>query len=165
MAAIHQNSQLDRPRSSEVHQAVEGCADAASGEEHIVHQDDALVGERKRDVRACDLGMIGTTSQIITVERDIDHSQRHALALDGVDFLHQSLREIDSARPDTDEHQILTASVAFQNFMGDTRQGAVDRHLVHDFRFQLRRCHSLRPYAKKNLLTRDKEVYEVSTCS
>ena len=61
MTPIHQDRELNRPWSSEVHQPVERSADGPPGEQHIVDKDDALVGERKRNLCAFDLWMIDAT--------------------------------------------------------------------------------------------------------
>src|SRR5262245_21131030 len=137
MAPIHQNRELDRSWSSEVHQTVEGGANGTSSEQHVVHEDGALVGEREWYLCAFDFEMIMATSQIIAVERCSDHAQRDSLSLDGADFLRQPPCEMNPTRSDADKHQILTALIVFQNLMGDARQGPVDRHLIHHLRFHL----------------------------
>src|SRR5262245_2575688 len=142
MAPIHQNRELDRSWSSEVHQTVEGGANGTSSEQHVIHEDGAPVGEREWYLRAFDFEMIMATPQIIAVEGDIDHAQRHSLSLDGADLLRQPPGEMNPTRPDTDKHQILTALIAFQNLMGDARQGPVDRHLIHHLGFHLEVRHN-----------------------
>ena len=102
MTPVYQDRELNRPWSAEVHQPVESSADSPSGEQHIVDKDNALAGERKRNLCSFDLWMIDALPQVIAVQRDIHHPQRHNLSLDVVELRGHPSGQMDPPRPDAD---------------------------------------------------------------
>ena len=102
MAPVYQDRELNRPWSSEVHQPVESGADGTPGEQHIIYKDNALAGKRKRNLRAFDLWMIDAMPQIIAVQRDIHHPQRHDLSLDVAELRGHPSGQMNPPRPDAD---------------------------------------------------------------
>ena len=84
MAAVHEDDQLDRLRPSELDERVERRANRPAGVEHVVHEQDALVVDRERDVGASDdrLGADGMAHEVVPVERDVERSGRNVVLAD-----------------------------------------------------------------------------------
>ena len=119
-------------RPADVVQRVEGGADRASGEEHVVDQDDdlvvdAAVGDLRREQRPG-----GLQAQVVAVHRDVERPARHGGALDGGDPLGDPLGERDAARRDAEQDEVVGALVALEDLVGDAAQGPGDVARVED---------------------------------
>ena len=71
VAAVDQNDQLDGLRASEVDDTIHRGADAASGIEHIVHQDDGFADDAERHFRAGYFRRGIVIRNIVTVGHDV----------------------------------------------------------------------------------------------
>src|SRR5207245_11265334 len=85
MAAVDEDGQLDHLRPTEVDQRVEGRADRPAREENVVDQHDGPALDGERDVGALDPRLVGLEAKIVTVERDVERSDRDLGAVDRSD--------------------------------------------------------------------------------
>lgn len=72
VTAVDQDRELNRARAAQVTQCVEGGADGAPGEEHIVDQDDERVLDTALGHRGAFQRAMRFAAQIVAVERDVE---------------------------------------------------------------------------------------------
>src|SRR5437660_6292476 len=132
MAAVDEDGQLDHLRPAEVDQRVEGGANRAAREENVVDQHDGPALDGERDVGAADPRLVGLEAKIVTVERDVERSDRDLGAVDRGDAVGQPLGQGHSARPEPDEREGGGAAVALEDLVADPGEGPLERRLVED---------------------------------
>ncbi len=86
VAPVDQHQQLHAGRAAVIEQRVQGGPDGAAGVEDVVHQDDVLAGDRKRDVRGVHHGLVGNGGQVVAVQGDIQDADRDVAVLQGLDL-------------------------------------------------------------------------------
>jgi hypothetical protein len=127
-----ENREPDGLRAPEVDEGVHRGADRPAGEQHVVDQQDAAAVDRERDVGALHLGVLQAAVKIVAVERDVDDAEGDLRpVLDVLDRLAQALRQVDAARADADQRQLLGALVALEDLVRDAHHRALDRGRVH----------------------------------
>src|SRR6185503_20628206 len=100
-------------RTSEVDDRVHRRADGASGEEYVVDQQDAPAVDAKGDRRPLDDGILHPPVEVVAIERDVDDAERDGIApIDLMQDPPQALRDVDAARADSDQSQVLGAAAA-----------------------------------------------------
>ena len=106
------------------------------GVEHVVDEQNLLVVDGKRDLRAADdrLRPDGVAHQVVAIERDVERAGRHVVAGDLLQAAREAPRDVDAARTDADQREVIDAFVAFDDFVGDAGEGAADAVRVHDDR-------------------------------
>ena len=77
VAAVHQDGELDRAGPAQVVQGVQGGADRAAGEEHVVDEDDRLPVHPVRGHLGPLQGASGTQPQVVAVHGDVKGAVRH----------------------------------------------------------------------------------------
>src|SRR5436309_15938335 len=99
MTPVDEDRELDRLRPPEVDERVHGGADGPAGEEHVVHEEDALAPDGERDVRPVDHRILNAPVEIVAIECDVDDTERDGrTGLDLVHSLADALREVHAAR-------------------------------------------------------------------
>src|SRR5438552_2237818 len=111
---------------------VEGGANRAAREENVVDQHDGPALDGERDVGAADPRLVGLEAKIVTVERDVERSDRDLGAVDRGDAVGQPLGQGHPARPEPDEREVDGAAVALEDLVADPREGPLERRLVED---------------------------------
>ena len=108
VAAVHEHDQLDRARPAEVDQRVQRGADRPAGVQHVVHQQDPPVVDRKRNLGAAHdrLRPDGMAHQIVAVERDVERAGRHFVAVDLRQAARNPPRERHAAGADADQREL-----------------------------------------------------------
>ena len=86
MAAVDQHQQLHARRASLIEQRVERRADGAAGIEHVVHQNHVLAGDWERDVGRVQHRLMRDRGKVVTVEIDVENSDRNLAMLQRFDF-------------------------------------------------------------------------------
>ena len=102
MAAIDQDQQLHARRAAVIEQSVERSANGTAGIKHVIHQDDlfALHGEMYFGAVEDRLDVDG--AQIVTIEIDVEKSDRDFSPFERFDFGGEPLRERNPAPADSD---------------------------------------------------------------
>ena len=119
-------------RPADVVQRVEGGADRAAGEQHVVDQhDDLVVDPAVGDLRR-EQGARRLQAQVVAVHRDVERPARDGRALDGGDALGDPLGERHAARRDAEQDEVVGALVALEDLVGDAAQCAGDVARVED---------------------------------
>ena len=124
--AVDQHRELDPRGPAEVHQRVHRGADRATREQHVVHQDDRRAGDVERDPRLVHLGRLGLQPDVVAVERDVEHADRHVRALDPGDLGGEAPRQVVAAVRDPDQRQPAGALVSLDDLVGDAGERPAD---------------------------------------
>src|SRR4029077_14482293 len=101
--------------------------------EHVVDQDDDLAAHVEADPRLVDLGRLGTQTDVVAEEGDVEHASRPLGLLDPYDLGREPSGEVIAAVGDPHEDDVVGALVALDHLMGDPCQrpphviGAHDR--------------------------------------
>ena len=134
MPAIDEHDQLDFLRTAEIDQRVERGANRAPRIQHVVHEQDFLIVDRERNLRAAHqrLGPDGMPHHVIAVQRDVERPGPQRLVRDLLEHPGETLGEHVAARADADQREVLGAAVALENFVRDARQRASHAVGVHD---------------------------------
>ena len=114
MPAIDQHDQLDFLRPAEIDQRIERRANRPARVEHIVDEQNLLVVDGERNLRAAHerLRADGMPHQVVAIQRDVERAGPHRLVRDLLEHLREALGEHIAARADADERQALGAAVA-----------------------------------------------------
>src|SRR5262245_20342557 len=132
MAPVDQDRELDRARPAEVHERVHRRADRPAGEEDVVDEEDAPSLDRERDVGPLHDGVLDAAVEVVAVERDVDDAEgRQRAALDLLHLPAEALGEVDAARADADQREVLASLVALEDLVRDADERALDRERVH----------------------------------
>src|SRR3990170_6234660 len=126
MAAVDEHGELDAGRPAEVREGIHRGADAASGVEHVVHQDDAPAVDVNRHLRALEAGAEFERGNVVAVETDIELANGHGIAFELAYRLCEALGERYAARVHADESDGRKAPIAFDDLVGDTADGPTD---------------------------------------
>ena len=126
VAAVDQHGELHGAGPAEVAERVEGGADRAAGEEHVVDEDDDLaVDARVGDVGALE-GADRVAAQVVAVHRDVERAVRDLGALDAGDPLGQPAGQRDAAGRDAEQDEVRGALVVLQDLVRDAGQRPLD---------------------------------------
>src|SRR3990170_1174977 len=129
---IDQNRQLDILGAAEVDQGVHRRPYRTSREQNVVHEDDFLLVDRKRDFRAFQPRLVSCARQVVPVERDVHVAGRNLQPLDGPDFLPDELRQRHTAGHDADQNEILGSLVFLQDLVGQAGEAPLHSLGVQD---------------------------------
>ncbi|ESU49622.1 hypothetical protein P376_2404 [Streptomyces sp. HCCB10043] len=126
MAAVDQDRELHRAGAADVAERVEGGADRAAGEEHVVDQDDqAALDPLAGDVGAGQ-GARRAQPQVVAVHGDVERSDRRLPAGDLFEFVGEPTGEEHAPGRDAEQHHVVGALGAFDDLVGDTGQHTGD---------------------------------------
>jgi hypothetical protein len=120
MPPIDQDCELNRIRAAKIFKRVHRRAAGAAGEEHIIHNDHRSALEWKRQLRWPNDGKLLSSSQIVAMHRNIDHSGRDCLAPDRFNFEPDAARKLDSARRDSNQDKRGKIAVSLDDFVSDS---------------------------------------------
>ena len=133
MAPVDQHDQLDRLRPAEVDQRIERRPNRPARIEHVVDEQDLLVVDRERDLRAPHDGLRsdGVPHQVVAVERDVERAGRHLVAVDAGDGTRETPGHRDAPGPDADQAELLDAPIALENLVRDAHERSAHAVGVH----------------------------------
>ncbi len=70
---------------------------------------------------------------IITIEGNINGPNMNGPPLNDTDLLGNSFRKKYAARANANQHNIGNPLIAFENFVGNSRQGTFDPSAIHEY--------------------------------
>ena len=132
MAAVDQGEELDARWTAEPHHGIERRACRAAGVDDIVDQHDCFARDREGNIGAVEHRRIRSRTQIVTVERDVQLTDRQLHTVDARNVPGQPARQRHAARVDADQAQVVRAVVLFEDLMRDAHERAVDGGRIHD---------------------------------
>jgi hypothetical protein len=122
VAAVDEDRELHGARTPYVVQRVEGGADGAAGEEHVVDEDD----QPAVDAVTGDLGAGQRTrrvhAQVVAVHGDVEGADRDRAAGDLRELVGQPAGQEDTPGGNAEEHHVVGALGAFDDLVGDAGQ-------------------------------------------
>ncbi|CAM5486723.1 hypothetical protein STANM309S_04807 [Streptomyces tanashiensis] len=120
VAAVDEDRELDGARVADVAEGVEGGArHGASGEEHVVDEDDeAAVDAVTGDLGAAD-GVGRLQPQVVPVHGDVEGTDRDLGAGDRFELLGEPAGEEDATGGDAEEDHVVGALGALDDLVGD----------------------------------------------
>jgi len=124
--AIDEHRETDRAGPPVVDERVHRGADGASGEQHVVHENDDLVVDREVQRRLADDRRIADAREVVAVERDVQRAERDGRVLVGADRVAQPDGQDVAARADTDDGETGEFAVTFDDLVRDPRDGATN---------------------------------------
>jgi hypothetical protein len=156
VAAIDQHGELDTGGPTEIGDSIKGSAHGTASVEHIIDQDDHLVGDVVLNQRSAHQWCRSTRAQIITIERNIELTNRYLHRLKIGDCGGDPFSEWHATPTDANQDNLLDPAITLVDLMSDAHQRPPDivcgQHLlslVHGspsevwFPFRLRRLHTL----------------------
>ena len=124
--AIHQDRQLDRRRSADPGQRIEGGLDGAPRVEHIVDENNGLSvdpsGRYQRFLRRTKR----LAGEVVSEQRGVDDRQIRVGARHLANPVNEATSKRRSSSRNARDDEALAASVAFDDLVCNTRQGARD---------------------------------------
>ena len=126
MTAIDQHRETDRARSAVVDERVHGGADGASGEKHVIHEDDDLVVDGEVERRLADDRRVADAREVVAVERDVERTEWDGRVLVCADRVAKPDGQDVAARADTDDGEAGEFAVAFDDLVRDPGDGATN---------------------------------------
>jgi len=112
VASVDQDRDCDPLRSPQIHYRIHAGPDRTGGEQDIIHQHDMISGNRKRDVCFVQHRVgVRVAVHIIAVKRDVQFAYRDIDAFKIFDPFGDALGQIDAARLDANQNQVLGAIV------------------------------------------------------
>src|ERR1017187_1757765 len=131
VSAVDEHGQLNAPGPAEIIQRVHGGPDGPAAEQHVINKHHRLPGHVEWNNRGLDVGG-GASAKVVPVHTDIQAAVGYGVAPNPRQQLAHSPRQRHSAALDANEHHLAASFVAFDNFMGNTREGALNRRGVQD---------------------------------
>src|SRR5207249_9137685 len=115
-------------------QGIERRPNRAPRVQHVVDEQDLLVVDREGDLGLPDerLRSDRVPDQIVAIQGDVEGAGRDVVPVDVADRAREPLRDRHAAGPDADERELVDAAVAFENLVGDAREGSTDAVGVED---------------------------------
>src|ERR671923_178880 len=111
---------------------VDGGANRPSGIEHIVEENNDLVGDIEGNARVVDIPARQERVQVIAVERDIHFSYRNVFAFPFFDHSAEALRHTRTSGSNPNEDDLLETSVLPHNLSGKAFEDLLDLYRVQD---------------------------------
>lgn len=126
MAAVDEDGELDGARPADVAEGVEGGADGAAGEEHVVDEDDqTAVDAVTGDLGAAE-GTGGLQPQVVPVHGDVEGTDRDLGAGDRFELLGEPAGEEDTAGGNAEENHVVRALGALDDLVCDAGEDPRD---------------------------------------
>ena len=132
VAAVHEHGELDARRAAEVDELVEGGADGAAGEEHVVHEHHRAAVDREEDVGALGDRLGGQAREVVAVERDVEGAHRGLRPRRLGDEPGEPPGERHAAAADAHEGEALRVRVALEDLVRDAGEGPGHSARVHE---------------------------------
>ena len=98
----------------------------------VIHKDDGLSGNRRRELRRPDLRQIAELAQVVAVQRDVQRLDRRPDAAEALHEPGQLLGQRNAAPQDADEQNLLRLRIVLQYLMRQAAQGALKRGCIRD---------------------------------
>ena len=137
--AVDEHEELDGLRSPEVDERRDRGAYRSPGVEHVVDEHDPGVIHVKRELGAAENGLLTHGRQVITVQRDVEHSQFGAPAGSSFDELREPLGKRHPPRPNSDESDATRETAGLLgNLSRKPLERLLERRSVHDLGFRHR---------------------------
>ncbi|BCJ57195.1 hypothetical protein Jiend_06170 [Micromonospora endophytica] len=123
---VDEHRELHRRRPTEVTQRVERGPDRPAGEEHVVDEDDPpAVDPPGRQLGGADRAG-GVPAQVVAVERDVEHTDRHGDTFEGADPGGEAVRERGASGRDAEQYGVGRALGLLQDLVRDPVDDALD---------------------------------------
>src|SRR5262245_28869591 len=155
MPAIHEDNQLNASRSAEIDERIEGCARRPARVQHIVYEENLafIDGERNFGATHERLRSDRVPHQIVAIERDVEGTGRNVGSGNLPQAACEPPSQMISARTHPDQGQIVNTSIALQDFVCDSGEGAADPVRIHNdgVTFHESSSRSLRAAVKESL--------------
>ena len=135
MPPVDQRQQLHPRGAAMVEQRIQRGADGAPRVQDVVHQDDVLPGDRKRNIGGIHHGLVRDRGKIVAIKSDIQNPHREFAPLEALDLAPQPLRQRNTAAADTDENQLVQIPSPLQDLVRQSDQRAVDFRCAHQLGF------------------------------
>jgi hypothetical protein len=119
VAAIHEDGELDRPRTPQVDEPVEGRPDRPAREEHVIDENHDLSFDLERDLRPPQHRVFPDVIEIVAVQVDVQNPDRDGSSFDLADLVAQTVRERNAARLDPDQPEPLRDLVLLEDLVRD----------------------------------------------
>jgi hypothetical protein len=126
VAAIDEHREADSAGPPVVNECVHRRADGASGEQHVVDENDDLVVDREVQRRLADDRRVADAGQVVPVEGDVERTERDGRVLVRTDRVAKADGQDVAARTDTDDGETGEFAVAFNDLVRDPRDGATN---------------------------------------
>jgi len=126
VAPVDEDRHLHRAGAAELGEGVEGGADGAAGEEHVVDEDDDLPADVDGDLGGPER-LDRPEADVVAVEGDVERAHGHGHALEALDGLGQAVGDGDAPGVEADEHDVVGAVVALDDLVGDAGVGPAQR--------------------------------------
>src|SRR4030095_3717414 len=135
MAPVNQNAELNELGSSIVKQGIHGRANCTSCVQHVVHEHDREIRDRKVNLRALNHRLSRDRGEVVAVEIDIQISNPYLFLFEFEDHLRQAISERNTAPSNTDKGKVFGSVVALNNLVRQATQSSLHLRGGHDLRF------------------------------
>ena len=126
MTAIDDHRETDRAGPPVVDKRVHRGADGASGEQHVINENDDLVIDREVQRRLANDRRVADTREVVPVERDVERAERDGRILVRADRVAKPDGQDIAARAETDDGETGELAVAFDDLVRDPGDGATN---------------------------------------
>ena len=132
MPAVDHHGQPDACRAAKADDGLHRGARRAAGVDNVIHKDDGLSGNRRRELRRPHLRQIAELAQVVAVQRDIQRLDRRPDAAEALHEPGQLLGQRNAAPQDADEQNLLRLRIVLQYLMRQAAQGALKRGCIRN---------------------------------
>ena len=126
VTAIDEHRETDRAGPAVVDERVHRRADGASGEQHVIHENDDLVVDREVQRRLADDRRVADAREVVPVERDVERTEGNGRVLVRADRVAKPDGQDVAARADTNDGETGEVAVAFDDLVRDPGDGATN---------------------------------------
>jgi hypothetical protein len=148
VSSVYQHRQLDARRATQIYQGIQPSPSGAPGVKHIVHHHNAAAADVKWHLGLAHNRLQANFGQIIAVKRDVEFAIGNLHPLEFGNFLGNALGYRDATCMNTDNGEVICAFVAFDDFVGNARDGTTDVVRLEQPRFEFGVTHGLPQWKK-----------------
>ena len=126
MTAIDEHRETDRAGAAIVDERIHRSPDGASGEQHVIDENDDLVVDREVQRGLADDRRVADAREVVAVERDVERTEWDGRVLVRADRVAKPDGQDIAARADTDDGETGELAVAFDDLVRDPGDGATN---------------------------------------
>src|SRR6185295_11507356 len=101
----------------------------------VVDQNDVAVFDVAGKICAIDDRLGSDNREVVAIESDIEYADWRSIAFEIGDLLRHALGEWNTTTSDSDEKQVASAVILFDDFGRQARQCPIDARAIHDAGF------------------------------
>jgi hypothetical protein len=130
-ASVEKDREPDSARPSIIEQTMDCRSNRTARVKNVIDQDDVSRFDFERNRARADFRIRQRRGRIIAVKRNVNRTYRYLATLGPTNLVRQSSRYRNTAPPNSDDSEMLSATGTFHDFRRNPSQDTCDRVGIH----------------------------------